>query len=185
MVKVFVCSKSEARKVTKKVGATHLVSLLDPGDHLFRGPRLQALPYLYLPCADVLSTQFADAPTRDQVAALLDFTKDLTRDDVLVVHCFAGVSRSTAAAFAVLCQHQRDPEIARALLVTQRPKAQPNTVISKYADDLLGFNGELLRVAEDIANNRMLMYLGDENGVDFASNRVEIFELIRRGRQDL
>jgi predicted protein tyrosine phosphatase len=69
-----------------------------------------------------------------------------------VVHCFAGISRSTAGAFIAACalNPSRDEgEVAR-LLRTASPTAQPNALLVSIADDLLGRNGRMIGAIESI-----------------------------------
>jgi predicted protein tyrosine phosphatase len=70
----------------------------------------------------------------------------------LVVHCYAGVSRSTAAAFASVCAlNPRSKETAiAAALRRASPTATPNSRIVALADELLGRQGRMIRAAEAI-----------------------------------
>jgi predicted protein tyrosine phosphatase len=83
------------------------------------------------------------APTREQIAKILDFTKDLTDDDIVLVHCHAGISRSTAMALGILVQHGMDPIKALSHLEDIRPILYPNQLIVSYIDEILGLEGRL------------------------------------------
>ena len=87
-----------------------------------------------------------NGPTPDAIRAILQFTRRLRSRDRLLVHCTKGISRSTAIAFATLCQHagpRREAEcLARVRQV--RPIAQPNALIVRYADSILGRNGAMV-----------------------------------------
>lgn len=151
----------------KRQSATHFVSLLDPDDHLHLTPLLMVTPGLHLRCEDVLEETDPNAPTLEQVEWLLAFGRSLPEDAVVVVHSFAGVCRSTAAAAALMAQELKlqdhtDP-IGEALrrLVDQRPMACPNPVISKFADELLGFDGAFHAACEKVANAKILKMIGD------------------------
>jgi predicted protein tyrosine phosphatase len=68
----------------------------------------------------------------------------------MVVHCYAGISRSTAAAFTAACalNPQRDEmQIARAIRAASHT-AQPNAAIVAIADTLLKRNGRMVRAVE-------------------------------------
>ena len=69
----------------------------------------------------------------------------------MVVHCWAGVSRSSAAALTVACLHAdaSDMAIAKRLRAAS-PHAQPNTLIVEIADRLLDRNGALISAVESI-----------------------------------
>jgi predicted protein tyrosine phosphatase len=94
------------------------------------------------------------APSRDDVARLLEFGRGLDRpaESHLLVHCHAGVSRSTASAALILAQ--ADPEQpADAVLeavARLRPRAWPNLRILEFGDELLGRNGEIVGAAAAI-----------------------------------
>jgi predicted protein tyrosine phosphatase len=94
------------------------------------------------------------APTADMVSALLAFARDWRGERPLLVHCWAGVSRSTAAAFAVACA--RWPELSeQAIAQAMRaasPEASPNRLIVSIADDLLGRGGRM-RLAIEAAGS--------------------------------
>jgi predicted protein tyrosine phosphatase len=69
-----------------------------------------------------------------------------------VVHCFAGISRSTAGAFVTACAlspHRDELAIARALR-TASPTATPNRRIIALADRMLGRNGRMIMAIEEI-----------------------------------
>jgi predicted protein tyrosine phosphatase len=70
----------------------------------------------------------------------------------MVMHCFAGISRSTGAAFVAACalNPKRDEEeIARAIRKASRT-AQPNARIVSIADRLLKRDGRMVRAIESI-----------------------------------
>jgi len=131
-------------------GITHVLSILDPewpdpaAFTTFAPHRRLALRFhdIIDPAPDRL------APSKADVERLLQFGRELDRPATghLLVHCHAGVSRSTAAATLILAQ--ADPERpASAVLeaVTRmRPRAWPNLRILEIGDELLGRNGEII-----------------------------------------
>ena len=68
---------------------------------------------------------------------------------LLLVHCRAGVSRSTAAAALILMQANPEWPASAALdaVAAIRPRAWPNLLILEFGDALLGRNGELATAA--------------------------------------
>jgi predicted protein tyrosine phosphatase len=91
-------------------------------------------------------------PEEEHVADLLQFVSDWDRGAPLVVHCFAGISRSTASAFASVCAlnpHRDESSIARALRRAS-PTATPNIRIVSLADRLLGRGGRMVAAIETI-----------------------------------
>lgn len=80
---------------------------------------------------------------------ILEFGRQIPKGARLLIHCWAGVSRSTAAAYLLLCQHMHGDECsAFELLKTIRPSAQPNRLIVKFGDRLLGAERRMLRCVD-------------------------------------
>ena len=136
-----------------EAGVSHVLSILDPG-----WPEPEALgafdPHrrLELRFHDVIDTgPGCIAPESLDVEQLLTFGRDLTkaRGTHLLVHCHAGVSRSTAAATLILAQRRPDRPAEEALLavVRQRPRAWPNLRILELGDALLERRGEIVEAA--------------------------------------
>ena len=90
-------------------------------------------------------------PERQDVEDLLTFGRDLiqARGTHILVHCHAGVSRSTAAATLILAQARPDRPAEEALLAVarQRQRAWPNLRILELGDALLGRRGEIIEAA--------------------------------------
>jgi predicted protein tyrosine phosphatase len=73
----------------------------------------------------------------------------------MVVHCWAGISRSTATAFAIACErnpHADEHAIAQALRRAS-PTALPNRRIVALADDILDRRGRMLDAVEAMGGN--------------------------------
>ena len=91
-------------------------------------------------------------PADEHVIELIRFVKAWDRTAPLVIHCFAGISRSTAAAYVTACalNPRRDEvEIAR-LLRNASATATPNARIIALADQALGRNGRMCAAIEAI-----------------------------------
>ena len=132
---------------------THVLSILDPGwpepDSLSRFDINQRLRLRF---HDVIESQPGwIAPERWDVELLLAFSRDLTvaRQAHLLVHCHAGVSRSTAAATLVMAQTCPDRPADDLLqeVVRLRPRAWPNLRILELGDEILGRGGEIVGAA--------------------------------------
>ncbi len=139
-------------------GVTHVLSILDPGWPEPEPLRNFVLDRrLKLNFHDVIeSTPGWIPPERWDVELLLAFGRNLSEmgrgastgagGTHLLVHCHAGVSRSTASAILLLAQ--RDPARAAQDVVGQvirlRPRAWPNLRIIEMGDALLGRDGEIV-----------------------------------------
>jgi len=130
-------------------GVTHVLSILgpnspDPPEFTAFAPHRR----LNLRFHDVIEPQPDQiAPTREDVERLLVFGQEVaeTPEAHLLVHCHAGVSRSTAAAALILMQANPEWSAGAALdaIAEIRPRAWPNLLILELGDVLLGRNGEI------------------------------------------
>ena len=97
-------------------------------------------------------------PRRQDVEAILNFGRDVG-DDLrhLLIHCHAGISRSTAAMMMILAQafpSENEDAIADRL-VNIRPQAWPNSLMIAFADELLDRKGRLRAAVKKIYSRRL------------------------------
>jgi predicted protein tyrosine phosphatase len=100
----------------------------------------------------------AIAPTVDHIEGLLTFARTWTREAPFLVHCWAGISRSTAAAFIVLCDIRgpgHEAQIARELRELA-PHAQPNRLMIRHADEFLGRAGLMIAAVEGMGEAKIV-----------------------------
>jgi predicted protein tyrosine phosphatase len=98
------------------------------------------------------------APDGSHVADLIAFGKTWDRTAPFLVHCWAGISRSTAAAYILLCDLHgpgHEERIARALRF-HAPHAQPNRLMVRHADLLLGRGGRMVAAVETMGEARLV-----------------------------
>lgn len=148
-MKIFVTSKNKARDTVKRENATHAIVIMDVGKQLYPHP---------LPPENVLKLNFEDdledgvgAPKKYDVERILKFARDnLNENSVVVINCHAGMSRSTAAALIIMVQEHGNDKIDWCIeeMVRIRDCAIPNSLITKFADEMLGCDGELHEKAE-------------------------------------
>ncbi|MEO1014337.1 MAG: hypothetical protein AAFX08_04030 [Pseudomonadota bacterium] len=150
-MKIWVSPLSQVHDVAAREKPARLVSLLSPGDVF---PQVEGLddPHAHRIAAhDVREeTPGLTAPHGDHVTGLISFLEGWSPAETLVVHCWAGVSRSTATAFIAACLHNPqadETEIAQAIRAAS-PTASPNTRIVEFADEALGRRGRM-RAAVD------------------------------------
>ena len=91
-------------------------------------------------------------PGENHVRKLLDFARSWDRRAPLLVHCFAGISRSTAAAYIVTAAlaPQRDEAEIAATLRRQSLSATPNLRLISIADRLLERQVRMIEAIESI-----------------------------------
>ena len=91
-------------------------------------------------------------PHEQDARRLISFVESWNQKQPLLIHCWAGISRSTASAFAALCMLRPkvdELEIAQELRKAS-PSATPNRLITKQVDHILGRQGRMLAAIEDI-----------------------------------
>lgn len=133
-------------------GVTHVLSILDP-DHPEPAAFERFDPHhrLTLRFHDIIGPWPGwVAPEREDVEALIAFGEELDRAGEglrhLLVHCHAGISRSTAALATLLARHTppgEEPAIFERLRRI-RPQAWPNSRMVGFADEILGRDGRLV-----------------------------------------
>jgi len=161
-MKIFICSKSEVTAMTSWVGATHVLSLLDPGSRPILHPGTPLQNWLLVHFDDNKHEWQTNSPTEEQVSKILEWGKTLPDDAILLAHCLAGVSRSTAASLALLVQYHGLDKIDECLkmLIDIRPQACPNPIIIRFADKLLGCDGKLIEAVEGYLNSKIISIFG-------------------------
>jgi predicted protein tyrosine phosphatase len=136
-----------------EAGVTHVLSILDP-DWPDPPEFDDYAPHrrLALRFHDIIEPiRGRRAPARDDVERLLAFGHELSDAETchLLVHCHAGVSRSTAATALILAQAHPGrpaPEVFDAVSRI-RPRAWPNLRLLEFGDELLGRGGEIVAAA--------------------------------------
>jgi predicted protein tyrosine phosphatase len=150
---IHVCSLARLYATVEETRARHIVTLLRLVDRVQRPRHILEENHLILPMDDIVSPLDGyTVPAEEHVQRLVTFVKGWDRSTPMVIHCFAGISRSTGAAFVAACalNPQRDEEeIARAIRKASRT-AQPNARIVSIADRLLKRDGRMVRAIESI-----------------------------------
>ncbi|HZC15257.1 MAG TPA: protein-tyrosine phosphatase family protein [Caulobacteraceae bacterium] len=153
---LIVCSLSDMPGVVRRRRASHLVTLIDPGTPVERPLSVPESRHLRLDFDDIdAPAEGYRAPDAASVARMLEFSRAWDASAPMVVHCFAGISRSTASAFAIACDRNPDvPESQIALTLRQAARhAFPNRRIVALADDMLGRHGRMVEAIEAIGGN--------------------------------
>lgn len=83
-------------------------------------------------------------------AAMVETILGLARTPTLLIHCFAGVSRSTAAAYVLACANGGDERVLAAQLRALCPEATPNPLMVALADTILDRGGAMSRAIAGI-----------------------------------
>jgi predicted protein tyrosine phosphatase len=150
---IHVCSLARLHETVEDTGARHVVSLIGDEARVEVPPRVAPENHLWLRLHDIHDPLDGYIlPEEAHVADLLDFVRRWDRRAPLVVHCFAGISRSTASAFASVCalNPRRDEASIAQALRRASPTATPNGRIVSLADSLLGRQGRMIAAIQTI-----------------------------------
>jgi predicted protein tyrosine phosphatase len=155
---IHVCSLSRLHQTVTGTGASHVVSLIGDEARLDRPSGIEPANHLWLKLHDISAPlEGYIIPDQAHVAELIEFVRRWDRGAPLVVHCFAGISRSTASAYAAVCAlnpHRDERQVAQALRRAS-PTATPNLRIVSLADRLLGRQGRMIEAVETIGRGIM------------------------------
>ena len=157
---LIVCSLSALPDLIETRRPSHVISLLGP-DYMIE-PVGGVAPDRHLRLSvDDIAQPMPGLVTPDEtmVARLLDFSRGWNGDAPMIVHCLAGISRSTASALAIACD--RNPQVSENeiawTLRRRAPHAYPNRRIIALADHLLDRRGRLIDAVEAIGRDDLFV----------------------------
>jgi predicted protein tyrosine phosphatase len=159
MSRILVTPLSAVDDVIRVHRPSHMVTLLSP-DHMIETPAgFPRERHLRLGMNDVVDVAAGDTPpARAHVEKLLDFARTWPAEDPLLVHCWAGISRSMAATYIILCDRLgRGSELFAAKAIrTRAPHAYPNALLVQHADEMLGRQGRMVEAIKSIGAGAMV-----------------------------
>lgn len=150
MAELVVCGLDDLATVVRGASPSHVVSIL--GDKTF--PELAGPQHLRLRFHDIDESQEGlTSPAEAAIRELLDFAAAWPGEQPMVIHCLLGVSRSPAAALAVLSQLNpgREVDCVQAL-VGAAPGVRPNRAVLALADGVLKCEGRLVTAARELGD---------------------------------
>jgi predicted protein tyrosine phosphatase len=149
---IHVSPLSALSTVTTQLQNYDLLTLLSPGHPETDWSALACERHIRLAFHDIVEPMPGlTAPDRNIMQAVLDFGRNSENQRALLVHCWAGISRSSAAAFAIACD--RNPGFERDIAIELRrrsPSATPNRLMVRLADDLLARHGLMVEAIDSI-----------------------------------
>ena len=157
---IHVCSLAALLDTVKATGASHVLTVMANVDQVQRPESVLPANHLKISMDDI--TEQMDGfvvPSDSHIEQVLNFVRGWDRSAPLVVHCYAGISRSTASAFAAVCMlnpHRDEMSIARQLRAAS-PIASPNRLIVSLADRALGRDGRMLRALDEMGPGNLMI----------------------------
>ncbi len=150
---IIVCGLNAVQDLVDAHGVGRVVSLLGPDTPHRNFNKIAAEQHLKLTFHDVVDMLDGfSAPRATDAEKLIEFIEEWDRASPMLIHCWAGISRSTASAYTALCilRPKADEEELALELRAASPSATPNRLIVSHADALLGRNGRMSRAIESI-----------------------------------
>ncbi|TCT06833.1 tyrosine phosphatase family protein [Aquabacter spiritensis] len=154
---IHVCSLARLHDTVAATGARHVITLINGGTVLTRPSNVDPTNHLFLGINDIVDEiEGLVAPGAAHMHELLEFVHAWPRAAPLVIHCYAGISRSTAAAYATLCALMPDHSEADLALRLREasPTATPNARIVALADAALKREGRMIAAIAAIGRGR-------------------------------
>ena len=166
---IHVCPLPALGERMAKSRATHLLSVMGPNDMIDPWPGLEPDRHCRVTVNDIVEASDGLVLAGEaHVTQIIDFARVWARAGTdrrpLIIHCWAGISRSTAAAYIALCAlnaKKDEREIARALRDVA-PFAKPNGRLIEVADEVLNRKGRMCGAISDLPEAQWLA-----NGVPF------------------
>jgi len=158
MPKILITPLSALPSAIESHAPSHIVTLLSSGYMIDTPQGFPAERHLRLSMHDIADEGMPESPGRAHVAELIEFGRGWDASAPMLVHCWAGISRSTAAAFTLLCDRAgpgAEQDIAE-MLRERAPHAQPNRLLVRLADQALGRDGAMVRAIESIGSGTMV-----------------------------
>jgi predicted protein tyrosine phosphatase len=157
---IHVCSLAALPDTVKLTGASHVLTIMAKVEQVQRPQSVLEINHLKVQVDDITEPMEGFvAPDDTHIERVLNFVRGWNRNAPLVIHCYAGISRSTASAFATACAlnpHRDEISIARQIRAAS-PIAAPNRLIVSLADKALGREGRMLRALDEMGPSNMLV----------------------------
>lgn len=155
---IFVSPLDQVETTVSDARVSHLITLINGETPIDTPPSIGKERHLRLSMNDISEPQDGlVVPSENHVADLIRFALAWDRQAPLLIHCWAGISRSTAGAFISLCALNPGVDehaLARALRRAS-PTAYPNRRLVALADNVLGRSGRMTAAVEHIGRGQL------------------------------
>lgn len=142
---LIVCPLHEVEAQLHRWRPSHVISLSSPGSEQAVIPSdVERLSLIFHDIPEPRPGLQAASPA--QIDRLIAFARNWPQDRPMLIQCWAGVSRSPAAAYAVACAlgpERKEASLAQALRHAA-PFATPNPRLVALADRTLGRKGRMI-----------------------------------------
>jgi predicted protein tyrosine phosphatase len=155
---IHVCSLAALPATVEATGARHILTVMGNVSKVTRPASVLEANHLLISMDDI--TEPAEGfvvPSEVHITQALTFIRGWDRAAPMVIHCYAGISRSTASAFMAACAlnpHRDESAIAQQIRAAS-PCAFPNRLIVTLADRVLGREGRMIRALDEMGPGNM------------------------------
>lgn len=153
MPHLVVCSLSRLAQTAEAFKAREMITLLSAQNDVQRPVGILPDRHLFLDMNDISTvTEGLRAPEDHHINRLIEFAAGWDRSAPLLVHCWMGISRSTAAAYIIasaLNPGADEVDLAKELR-RRSPSATPNARMVALADAHLERNGRMISAINHI-----------------------------------
>ena len=150
---IWISSLAEAPRLAREHKPERIISLLSPYDDFPVFDSVTGEEHLQVAIHDI-AEDIGDwrAPGESDAEKVVRFVEAWRRSAPLLIHCWAGISRSTASAYIAACVHSpsADEEEIAWIIRGASPTASPNLRLVSHADALLGRGGRMTKAIEAI-----------------------------------
>lgn len=153
MPHIIITPLSRLTEIVEAHKAERVLTLINGATKVERPATIAEGKHLFLGFSDIIEPQEGlVAPAEFHVHEILRFASEWDQCAPMVVHCYAGVSRSTAGAYmSAIHLHPELDELALAQELRRRsPSATPNIRLIGFADDILGRKGRMVDAINSI-----------------------------------
>lgn len=159
---LYVSNWRDVKVHTEQLKATHLISLLGVEGIPDTPEMMDSSKHLIVTVDDIVGPISGyTCPSEGHVIELIDFVKKWDCSGPLLVHCYAGVSRSMATALIIMTMFNTGREFEAARILRERaPHASPNERIVSIADGVLGLRGKLVAAVTSLGPSEDKSRLG-------------------------
>ena len=155
---IHVCSLAALPATVEATGAQHILTVMAHVEQVVRPASVPEANHLRIQMDDINEPAMGfTAPSPEHVQQALAFIRKWDRAAPMVIHCYAGISRSTASAFMAACalNPSRDESAIARQIRAASPSAYPNRLIVTLADQVLGRHGRMVRALDDMGPGNM------------------------------
>ena len=165
---ILVCPLSKVTDMIVAHAPERIISLLAPEVTFPETGPAYVERHLRLRFHDIrVPTEGQVMPSAKHIDDLLTFLAAWDRTDPILIHCRAGISRSTATAFIAACLHNPHTDEQQIAVALRRvsPLARPNETLIRLADYAMKRNGRMIEAIAD--TGRGLSWIDVDEGEPF------------------